>query len=140
MTLVLVPHKDAPSFTWMIHHIMELTVKSDPAATALSALCIVHCLALPLMASALPFLTVVAEADWIHWVFAGLAIIISASVPFRDATARKLKFLLPAGLGIAFLFAGLFADSLSADETVLTVVGGVLVAAAHIPRMGFHSR
>ena len=118
---------------------MELTVKSDRAATALSALCIVHCLALPLLASVLPFLSVVAEAEWIHWLFAGFAIIISASVPFRDVTARGLSFLLPAGLGIAFLFAGLFADTINADETVLTVIGGVLVAFAHIRRMVVHS-
>lgn len=117
---------------------MELTVKSDSAATALSALCIVHCLALPIVASALPFLTVVAEAEWVHWLFAGLAIVISASVPFRDVTARNLGFLAPAGLGIAFLLAGLFAEQIGGDETVLTVIGGVLVAFAHLRRIVAH--
>ncbi|MEM1052107.1 MAG: MerC domain-containing protein [Pseudomonadota bacterium] len=117
---------------------MELTVKSDRAATALSALCILHCLALPLVASALPFLSIVAEAEWVHWLFAGLAIIISASVPVRDIAARKLGFLAPAGLGIAFLLAGLFAENFGADETVLTVIGGLLVAFAHIRRIVSH--
>ena len=118
---------------------MELTVKSDRAATALSALCIVHCLALPLLASVLPFLSIVADAEWLHWIFAGLAIVISASVPFRDVLARKSSFLIPAGLGILFLIGGLFADKIGADETILTVIGGVLVAFAHIRRMLVHS-
>ena len=114
---------------------MELTVKSDTAATALSALCILHCLALPLVASVLPVLSVVADAQWLHWLFAGLAIVISASVPLRDVLARKAGFLAPAGLGIAFLIAGLFADQLGADETILTVIGGLLVAFAHVRRI-----
>ena len=117
---------------------MEMTVKSDRAATALSALCIVHCLALPVMASAAPFLAVVAEAEWVHWIFATLAIVISASVPLRDVTARRFGFLVPAGLGVALLMAGLFAEHFGADETVLTVMGGVLVAFAHIRRMISH--
>lgn len=117
---------------------MELTIKSDRAATALSALCIVHCLALPLLASVMPFLAVVADAEWLHWLFAGLAIIISASVPFRDVLARNLGFLAPAGLGIAALIAGLFADQIGANETILTVIGGVLVAFAHIRRLVVH--
>lgn len=114
---------------------MELTVKSDTAATALSALCIVHCLALPLVASVLPVVSVLADADWLHWLFAGLAIVISASVPLRDVLARRASFLAPAGLGIAFLVAGLFADQMGANETVLTVIGGLLVAFAHVRRM-----
>jgi hypothetical protein len=122
----------------MIHYIMELTVKSDRAATALSALCILHCLALPLLASVLPFLSVVADAEWVHWLFAALAIVISSSVPLRDVTARNLGFLAPAGLGIAFLLGGLFAERFGADETVLTVIGGVLVAFAHIRRIVAH--
>lgn len=114
---------------------MELTVKSDRAATALSALCIVHCLALPILASAAPFVAVVADAEWLHWLFAGLAAIISASVPFRDVTARNASFVVPAGLGIAFLIAGLFADEIGSSETLLTVIGGVLVAFAHVRRL-----
>ena len=114
---------------------MDPTVNSDRAATALSALCIVHCLALPVVASASPFLTVLAEADWVHWLFAGLAVVISASVPMRDPTARTLGFLAPAGLGIVFLMVGVFADELGTDETIVTVVGGLLVAFAHIRRM-----
>ena len=114
---------------------MDPTVNSDRAATALSALCIVHCLALPVVASASPFFTVISEADWVHWIFAALAVVISASVPVRDPSARTLGFLLPAGLGIVFLIAGVFADELGGDETILTVIGGLLVAFAHIRRM-----
>lgn len=114
---------------------MGPTAKSDRAATALSVLCILHCLALPVIASAAPFLAAMVEADWLHIFFASLAVMISASVPLRDVTARELGFVGPAGLGIVFLIAGIFAEVFDADETILTVIGGVLVAAAHIPRM-----
>jgi len=114
---------------------MGPTAKTDRAATALSGLCIFHCLALPVAASAAPFLAAMAEAEWVHIFFASLAVVISASVPFRDSRARTLAFLAPAGLGIVFLIAGVFATRLGTDETLLTVVGGVLLAAAHIPRM-----
>lgn len=114
---------------------MKPAINSDRAATALSALCILHCLALPVLASVLPFLSFAAEAEWVHILFAMLAVIISASVPIRDVTARGLGFLAPAGFGIAFLIAGIFAEDFGADETVLTVIGGVLVAFAHIRRM-----
>ncbi|UAB79398.1 MerC domain-containing protein [Erythrobacter sp. SCSIO 43205] len=114
---------------------MNSTTKSDHAATALSGLCIFHCLALPVIASAAPFLAAMADAEWVHIFFASLATVISASVPFRDVGARGLSFVAPAGLGIAFLVAGVFAPEFGADETLLTVVGGVLLAAAHIPRM-----
>ncbi|KEO90952.1 hypothetical protein EH31_07920 [Erythrobacter longus] len=114
---------------------MELAVKSDRAATALSALCIVHCLAVPLLAGVMPFLAVISDAVWLHWLFAGLAAIISASVPFRDVLARTPGFVVPAGLGISFLIAGLFAEELGSSETILTVIGGLLVAFAHIRRM-----
>jgi len=114
---------------------MGPTAKSDRAATALSGLCILHCLALPLLASVAPIFSVAAEAEWVHIVFASLAAVVSMSVPLRDASARGLGFVGPAGLGVAFLVAGIFADEFGADETVLTVIGGVLVAFAHIRRM-----
>ena len=45
---------------------MGPTAKTDRAATALSGLCIFHCLALPVAASAAPFLAAMAEAENHH--------------------------------------------------------------------------
>lgn len=114
---------------------MANTGGSDRIAIATSALCIVHCLALPLLALTLPILGVVAEWELAHWTFAIVAIAASASVPFRDSRARTVSFLLHAGVGIFLLVAGLFAEHFSLDETLLTVAGGIVLAGLHLLRL-----
>jgi hypothetical protein len=80
-------------------------------------------------------MAVLAEAEWVHVVFAVLATIVSGSVALVVRAARVPGFLLPAALGIVLLLAGLFAESMGIDETVVTVAGGLLLAGAHIGRM-----
>ncbi|MEO0463843.1 MAG: MerC domain-containing protein [Pseudomonadota bacterium] len=109
--------------------------KSDLAAITLSLVCIVHCLALPIFAASLPFIAVLAEAEWVHVTFAVLAVLVSGSVVLMDKGARVPIFLAPAMIGIFLLVIGLFAESLGMDETVATVIGGVFLAAAHFGRM-----
>ena len=46
----------------------------DAGAVALSSLCLLHCLALPLLAAALPLFGVWAEAEWVHLVFVAIAL------------------------------------------------------------------
>ena len=41
-------------------------ISLDSAAIGVSTLCIIHCLALPLLVVALPALAVVAEVEWVH--------------------------------------------------------------------------
>ena len=108
---------------------------TDRAAVALSLLCIVHCVALPLLAIALPVLAVVGEMEWVHWVFAILAVLASGSVALTSASARRLGFLLPAGLGASLVVFGLFAEGFEIDEAIPTVIGGVLLAFAHWRRL-----
>ena len=119
-------------------HILEETVRTDRAATAISLACIVHCLALPLVASALPFVAVVAEAEWVHWVLAILALLASLSVTYSSKSARVPSFLIPSSAGIALLVFGLFAEHAGFDETMPTVIGGSLLAAAHMYRLFRH--
>lgn len=114
------------------------TVLTDRAAAALSSACIIHCLALPLLATILPFAAVVADMAWIHWLFALLAIAASLHVAMAAASARACEFVLPAGSGALFLIAGLLAPWLDWNETVLTVTGGCLMALAHGIRLLRH--
>lgn len=107
----------------------------DRLAVALSLLCIVHCIALPALAISLPFLAAAAEAEWVHWTFAILAVIASGTVAVSGPGARVAGFLVPAGLGAALVVGGLFAESFGFDETVPTVIGGVLLAGAHLRRI-----
>jgi hypothetical protein len=114
---------------------MRLTATLDTAATTLSAACIAHCLALPLVAFVLPAVAAFGQAEWVHWLFGILALAVSGSVPLLSPGARKMRFLLPAGLGMVFIALGLFAEHVQLDETLLTVAGGVLIAAAHLRRL-----
>jgi hypothetical protein len=114
---------------------VENTRATDRAAVALSLLCIIHCVALPLVAVALPFLSVAAEAEWVHWVFASLAVLASGSVVALSSSARTPSFLLPAGSGAALVVFGLFAEGLGIEEAIPTVIGGLLLAFAHLRRL-----
>lgn len=46
----------------------------DAGAVALSSLCLLHCLALPLLAAALPLFGTWAEAEWVHLLFVAIAL------------------------------------------------------------------
>lgn len=111
------------------------TTTTDRAAVTLSILCIIHCLALPVAAIALPFLSVVAEAEWVHWVFAILAVLASGLVVLTSPGAREFRFLFPAIGGAALIIFGLFAEGFGFDETAPTVIGGALLAFAHGRRL-----
>lgn len=113
----------------------SLTPATDRAAVALSLLCIVHCVALPVMALALPVLAVVGDMEWVHWVFAVLAVLASSTVVAISPAARTLGFLIPAGLGASLVVFGLFAEQFGFEEAIPTVIGGVLLAFAHGRRL-----
>lgn len=117
---------------------MTTTTNLDRAASGLSLACIVHCLLLPILASTMPFLAAAAEAEWIHWCFAIAAVFMSASVPILAVSARTAAFLIPAGLGVTLISAGLFAEGFGIDETIPTVAGGALIAIAHMLRLRGH--
>lgn len=111
------------------------TRATDRAAVALSLLCIVHCVALPVVAVALPFVSAFADASWVHWVFALLAILASATVAFTSSAARSGRFILPVSLGAGLVVFGLFAENFGIDEGIPTVIGGVLLVYAHWRRL-----
>ena len=111
------------------------TRTTDRVAVALSLLCIVHCVALPLVAVALPFLSVVSEAEWVHWAFALLAVLASGTVVVMSPSARKAGFLVPAIIGASLVVSGLFAEGFGVDEALPTIVGGVMLAFAHWRRL-----
>ncbi len=112
---------------------MARSATFDMAAMGLSGLCVVHCLALPLLALSLPLLGTWAEAEWVHWLFVGLAApvsLIALSRPSRHGLPLALLFL--AMLGVAGLFAGVLGWPSEADETRVTVAGSLLLATAHL--------
>jgi len=114
---------------------MKSTLIYDRAATVLSLSCVAHCVALPVLAVSLPFLAVAAEAEWVHWVMTVLAICVSAIVIVNARASLSPAFLVPALIGIGLIASALFADEFGVDETLPTVIGGILLAAAHIYRI-----
>lgn len=106
----------------------------DGAAVALSALCLVHCLALPLVVAGLPFFAQFSEG---HLHAQVLIIVLPLSViaiglGFRRH--RDLRIVAGAALGMLLLVTGAtFAHAqlgLTADR-VFTIAGSLLLATAH---------
>ncbi len=118
-----------------------MTAKSatlDAGAIALSALCLVHCLALPLFASTLPVLGTLAEAEWVHRLLVFLAAPIPIIAVVTDPKGRRLvEFAILAFLGIGMLLSAAFIEALHDHETAITVVGACILSVAHIRRWAF---
>lgn len=106
----------------------------DGAAVALSALCLIHCLALPIMVAGLPFLAQFAEG---HLHLQMLVVVLPLSVvalalgfrrhrSVRIVAAGTIGMLtLIIGATVAHTYLGLAADR------AFTVVGALVLAAAH---------
>lgn len=106
---------------------------ADLSAVALSGLCLLHCLALPLLASLLPVLGAWSEAEWVHGVFVLLAVPLSVAALWR-AHARSrlpLRLWVLAGLGMGLLAIGAMGWPQARWETPITVAGSLMLVATH---------
>lgn len=111
------------------------TRTGDFAALSLSGLCLIHCLAIPALAVALPILGAWAEAEWVHWAFIALAVPISFWALSRGRRQGRARRLLLASIGLGLMVAG---ASGIGDETVMTVAGGLTLAVAHALNLRRH--
>lgn len=105
----------------------------DRAALGASALCLVHCLALPLIIAALPALShLLSVPESIHvWIL--LFAVPTAGLAFVTGRARHGASypLMIGAVGLIALAIGVAFDS-TRLETPVTVTGSLLLAAAHI--------
>ncbi len=106
----------------------------DASAVALSSLCLVHCLALPLLAAALPLFGAWAEAEWVHLLFVAIAAPLTGFALWRAHRQQSLPAAawMVATLGLALLLAGALEWPSHDSETPLTVAGSLLLAATHV--------
>lgn len=106
----------------------------DASAVALSSLCLVHCLALPLLAAALPLFGAWAEAEWVHLLFVAIAAPLTSFALWRAHRQQSLPAAawMIATLGLALLLAGALEWPSHDSETPLTVAGSLLLAATHV--------
>lgn len=106
----------------------------DGAAVGLSALCLVHCLALPLLVAGLPFFAQFSEGH-LHAQMLIIVLplsIVALGLGFRHH--RSTEIVLAGGVGMLTLVVGATVAheqlGLTADR-VFTVVGALVLAAAH---------
>ena len=120
----------------------SLTGWLDRGAIGLSMLCLIHCLALPVVVMALPAVgEVLPRQWWVHPVIFALAAPIAAVALVRGWHGhRDRRPVVFGAIGLTFLGVGLLADEASAREIALTVIGGATIAAAHLLnwRLGTH--
>ena len=98
-----------------------------------SAVCMVHCLALPLLLAAVPAVAaiIVIPESFHHWVL--LSAVPLAAIALLGGRARHAALwpLCVGGAGLGLLMTGAFALSEGGVERAVTVTGGILVALAH---------
>lgn len=104
----------------------------DVSAIGLSGLCLVHCLALPVLAAFLPMFGAWSHAEWVHLVFAAIAVPLTGLALWRAHRRRSLPVVLRllAVTGLAGLVAGAFGPE--AMDTPVTVAGSLMLATAHV--------
>ncbi len=102
------------------------------AGMALSGLCLVHCLLLPLLVAAAPMMLLAAvpsgwlESEWLHAALIAPVVLVSGPVLWRSGGVRAGVLV----AAIAALIAALFVAS-ERLETGLTVAGALSLLAAH---------
>lgn len=106
----------------------------DVSAIALSSLCLVHCLALPLLAAALPLLGVWAEDARVHFAFVIVAAPLTSYALWRADRHRRLPLALRvlAAFGLLGLLAGALGWPRESWEIPTTVAGSLMLASAHL--------
>ncbi len=107
---------------------------ADLSAAALSGLCLLHCLALPLLASLLPVLGTWSDAEWVHGLFVLMALPLSLLALGRAHARRRLPWRMwaLAALGLLALTAGALGWPDTRWETPITVGGSLLLVATHL--------
>lgn len=105
----------------------------DASAISLSALCVVHCLALPVIVAVLLVGATWLENEWVHRTFVLAALPVSGYAVYSSLAGREgMGFSIAATLGLFLLFAAAFAEPLHDVETPVTIIGALTLALAHL--------
>ena len=105
---------------------------SDAAGIGLSALCLVHCLGLPVLIAFSPAL-VWMEDERVHLLLAigALVVTLVAAGGWPSIRSKPLIYLV-AGIGLSLLFAGALIEMSEMQERVVTSIGALTLASAHL--------
>ena len=109
------------------------TAHLDLCAAGLSTLCLVHCLALPLLLSAMPLVAQSIGGHLVHQILAVLAVPVSLRVVWKAPPVPGNGLFVGAALsGLALLLLSAFVHAVEAYEQPITVAGGALLGSAHL--------
>ena len=102
-------------------------------AAALSTLCIIHCLALPLLISVLALSVPFTENETVHITLVLLAAPATLWVIYRSRSQRHFRlFIATASTGLIVMLAGTFVHPLERFEEPMTVAGALILVTAHL--------
>jgi hypothetical protein len=109
----------------------------EHAALGASFLCLLHCLALPLLIAALPALgSILPVGPTFHLAMLAFAVPASGLALTSGQAQHGVVWPLLAGLfGLFFLMLGVLAFAGTWLETALTVLGAILLAVAHVANL-----
>ncbi|MXY53793.1 MAG: MerC domain-containing protein [Gammaproteobacteria bacterium] len=118
---------DAESVRW------SAAGRPDLYAAGLSMLCVLHCVALPVLVAFMPMVAQAAQSELVHKLLVLAAVPVSLRVVWqaRSVTGNRLFFSVVFA-GLALLSLAAFAEPLSAYEEPVTIFGGTLLISAHI--------
>ncbi|MGZ3298733.1 MAG: MerC domain-containing protein [Asticcacaulis sp.] len=104
----------------------------DITSMGLSGLCVVHCLALPFLVAALPFLGVFTQNDIVHQVLVLIAAPLTGLAFWRSRAWQKPEIAALMVAGLALLAAAAFIAELQPYEVAVSVLGALSLAGAHL--------
>lgn len=105
------------------------TQRLDFYAGGLATLCLLHCLALPVLIAALPLSLALVDSHWLHQVIVVLAAPATLWVVARGQPGPLFTWVALSGL--VLLVVAAFVEPAEPYEEPLTVLGSILLASAH---------
>lgn len=113
----------------------------DRGAIGVSLLCMVHCLAMPLLALAFPLgiFATLAHNHW-HWLFLAAAAPVSLLAVWRtDAASRDRRVVAGVLFGLLMLAAGIVVRDHD-HQIILTLIGATSLFLAHLANLRLNLR
>lgn len=104
----------------------------DITSMGLSGLCVVHCLALPFLVAALPFLGAFTRTEWVHQLLILIAAPLTALAFWRAKAWTKPEIAVMMIAGVVLLASAAFIPELQAYEVLISVSGALSLAGAHL--------
>jgi hypothetical protein len=116
----------------------------DALGLAISGVCLVHCIALPLAAVVIPAFTLGLDEQsdhTFHWLLLGFALPISSLALWRGAQRyRDRRWFWLGSVGLATMALGVLHVFGAHSEVPMTSIGVVMLAIAHLKNFGHTNR